>query len=186
METLGNDGSVLGSSERTVTDVPPVSVSNSLSSAHHFVSLKLTSWNYLFWRTQMLPFLEGQGLLGFIDGTVPFPAIVSATTSTTESSGATATDLSARQASWRRQDKAILSMLISSLSEETLRLAVGRSTSRQLWQTIEQTLGSSTRSQALRLLGELQALRQGDSSISDYLGRAQMLVDELALARSSG
>ncbi|XP_019167709.1 PREDICTED: uncharacterized protein LOC109163420 [Ipomoea nil] len=73
-------------------------------------------------------------------------------------------------------------MLISSLSEETLRFTVGRGTSRQLWQVIEQTLDSSTRSRALRLLGELQGLRQGDSSIWDYLGRAQMLIDELALA----
>ncbi|XP_019163590.1 PREDICTED: uncharacterized protein LOC109159932 [Ipomoea nil] len=158
METLGvnDDGSVLGSSERTVTEVPSMPTGNSLSSAHHFVSLKLTSRNDLFWRTQMLPFLEGQGLLGFIDGTVPFPTASPATSSTVYSDAAAASDLSARKISWRRQDKAILSMIISSLSEETLRLAVGRGTSRQLWQVIEQTLGSSTRSRALPLLGELQ------------------------------
>ncbi|XP_019193816.1 PREDICTED: uncharacterized protein LOC109187885 [Ipomoea nil] len=69
-------------------------------------------------------------------------------------------------------------MLISSLSEETFRFAVGKGT---LWQVIEQTIGLSTRSRALRLLGKLQGLHQGDSSISDYLGHAQMLIDELAL-----
>ncbi|XP_019155699.1 PREDICTED: uncharacterized protein LOC109152448 [Ipomoea nil] len=183
MENVGvNDDSVLGSSEWTVTEVPTMPASGNLSSAHHFVSLKLTSRNYLFWRTQMLPFLEGQGLLGFIDGTTPFPTTSPALTSTADSAPAAVSDLPARQLAWRRQDKAILSMLISSLSEKTLRFAVGKGTSRQLWQVIEQPLGSSTRSHALWLLGELQGLRQGDSSISNYLGRAQMLIDELALA----
>ncbi|XP_019188357.1 PREDICTED: uncharacterized protein LOC109182662 [Ipomoea nil] len=180
MENIGvNDGSVLGSSERTVTEIP---TSGSLSSAHHFVLLKLTSRNYLFWRTQMLPFLEGQGLLEFIDGSTPFLTASPALASTADSAPKVVSDLPTWQLAWRRQDKVILSMLISSLSEETLRFTVGKGTSRQLWQVIEQTLGSFTRSRALLLLGELQGLRQGDSSISDYLGRAQMLIDELALA----
>ncbi|XP_019168046.1 PREDICTED: uncharacterized protein LOC109163798 [Ipomoea nil] len=187
LEGLGlpDDGSVR-SSERTVTETSPMPTRNNLSSAHHFVSLKLTSRNYLFWRTQMLPFLEVQGLLGFIDGSIPYPVTASvaaadAVASTVDSLAA-AGDLVARQVAWRRQDKAILSLLISSLSEETMRFAVGRSTSRQLWLTIEQSLASSSRSRALRLFSELLALRQGDSSIADYIGRAQLLIDDLVLA----
>ncbi|XP_019169563.1 PREDICTED: uncharacterized protein LOC109165311 [Ipomoea nil] len=182
MENIGvNDGSVLGSFEWTVTEIPTMPASGSLSSTHHFVSLKLTSRNYLLWRAQMLPFLEGQGLLGFINGSTPFPTASPALASTADSAPTVVSDLPTRQLAWRLQDKAILSMLISSLSEETLRFAVGKGTSWQLWQVIEQTLGLSTRSRALRLLSKLQGLRQGDSSISDYLGRAQMLIDELDL-----
>ncbi|XP_019173905.1 PREDICTED: uncharacterized protein LOC109169478 [Ipomoea nil] len=185
---LPDDGSIR-SSERTVTETSPMTTSNSLSSAHHFVSLKLTSFGghgssaHLFWRTQMLPFLEGQGLLGFIDGSLQYSvtALADASTSTVDSLTA-ASELVARQVAWKRQDKAILSLLISSLSEETMRFAVGRSTSRQLWLTIEQSLASSSRSRALRIFGELQALRTGDSSIADYIGRAQLLVDDLAFA----
>ncbi|XP_019151866.1 PREDICTED: uncharacterized protein LOC109148584 [Ipomoea nil] len=186
MEGLGlpDDGSVR-SSERTVTETSPMTTGNNLSSAHHFVSLKLISRNYLFWRTQMLPFLEGQGLLGFIDGSLQYPVAAPATTTDTAASTAdsltAANELVAWQVDWRRQDKVILSLLISSLSKETMRFTVGRSTSRQLWLTIEQSLASSSRSRALRLFGELQALRQGDSSIADYIGRAQLLVDDLAL-----
>ncbi|XP_019164430.1 PREDICTED: uncharacterized protein LOC109160610 [Ipomoea nil] len=177
-----NNGSVLGSSERTVTEIPTMPASGSLSSAHHFVSLKLTSRNSLFWRTQMLLFLEGQGLLGSIDGSTPFPTASPSLASTADSALAVVSDLPTRQLAWRRQDKAIFSMLISSLSKDTLRFADGKGTTWQLWKVIEQTIGSSTSSRALWLLGELQGLRQGDSSISDYLGRAQMLIDELALA----
>ncbi|XP_019172761.1 PREDICTED: uncharacterized protein LOC109168174 [Ipomoea nil] len=185
MAALGdnNDGSVRDSSERTVSEVAPVHPHPvpSLSSAHHFVSLKLTVHNYLFWRTQMLPFLEGQGLLGYVDGTHACPTGAAPVESTADSSAAAASGSASEQ--WRRQDKAILSLLISSLSDEMMHMAVGQSTSRALWLAIEQELGSATRSRALRLLGELQALTQGESSVSDYLGRARMLVEDLALAR---
>nr|GMC64405.1 chromatin target of PRMT1 protein-like [Ipomoea batatas] len=71
-----HDGSAPVSSERAVSDgavTTPPPVTTSLSSAHHFVSLKLSSRNYLLWRMQMVPFLSGQGLLGFVDGTLPCP-----------------------------------------------------------------------------------------------------------------
>lgn len=45
-----------------------------LSYAQHFISIKLTSKNYLFWRTQLLTFLRGQNLHGYIDGCTPCPA----------------------------------------------------------------------------------------------------------------
>ncbi|XP_019191193.1 PREDICTED: uncharacterized protein LOC109185693 [Ipomoea nil] len=187
MATFGDDnnGSVRDSSERTVSEVAPIHShpAPSLSSARHFVSLKLTIHNYLFWRTQMLPFLEGQGLIGFVDGTLACSTGAAPVESTAESSGAAASGASASASEqWRRQDKVILSLLISSLSDEMMHMAVGRSTPRALWLAIEQELGSATRSRALRLLGELQALSQGESSVSDYLGRARMLVEDLALA----
>lgn len=68
------------------------------------------------------------------------------------------------------------------MSEEVMHLAVGQSTSRQLCLAIEGSLGSSTRARTLHLVGQLQVLRQGNSSIDDYLGRAQMLIEDLALA----
>lgn len=54
----------------------PIVASNSLTLAHHFVSIKLMSRNYLFWRTQLLPFWNGQGLLDFVDSTAVCPAVV--------------------------------------------------------------------------------------------------------------
>ncbi|XP_019179773.1 PREDICTED: uncharacterized protein LOC109174981 [Ipomoea nil] len=182
MDGLGlPDVGSVRSSEQTVIETFLVPTGNSLSLSRHFVSLKLTSCNYLFWRTQMLPFLEGQGLLSFIDGSIPYPVAAPVAFASTSNSLAAAGELVARQGAWRRQDKARLSLLILSLSEETIRFAVGHSTSRQLWLTIDQSLASSSRSRALQLFDELQPLLQGDSSIADYIGRAQLLVDDLAL-----
>ncbi|XP_019191799.1 PREDICTED: uncharacterized protein LOC109186294 [Ipomoea nil] len=68
------------------------------------------------------------------------------------------------------------------MTEEVMYLAVGRNTSRDVWQSITAALGSSTRARCLNLLGQFQALRQGNSSPAEYLGRAQLLVEDLALA----
>ncbi|XP_019189249.1 PREDICTED: uncharacterized protein LOC109183638 [Ipomoea nil] len=122
------------SSERTVSTGPsasPVVAPPTLSSAHHFVSIKLSSKNYLFWRTQMVPFFCRQGLLRFVDGSHECPAVVTST-----SDGVISVDNSAVLV-WEQQDQAILSMLVASLSEEVMYLIVGYSTSRQVWQAIE-------------------------------------------------
>jgi hypothetical protein len=175
------DGSV-NSSERTVSDAAMSSSSSSivsLSTAHHFISTKLTYKNYLFWRTQVVPFLHGHDLMGFVDGTKPSPAVLLAADADTA-------DAMPRPnpayAVWMRQDQALLSMLVSSLSDEVMPIAVGRRTSRALWEAIIQTLSSSSRARALNLLGQLQGLDQGDSSVADYIGRAQVIVEELTLA----
>ena len=188
------DGSV-NSSERTVSDAAVTSAASpavaSMSIAHHYVSLKLTNNNFLFWRTQVVPFLRGHELLGFVDGSNPCPpatlpvvAVVPPASNPTagESSAILPAQPNPLHATWVRQDQAVLSMLISSLSPEVMHLAVGCPTSQALWQSLEQALASSTRAHTLHLLSQFQTIQQGDSSIADYIARAQVLVEDLALA----
>lgn len=160
----------------------------------------------------MVPFLRGQELLGYVDGSIPCPVVPlprvagspadhAAVESTGGSTAAAAEASQARpaatstgdyaaavsaasqaRAAWLRQDQAVLSLLISSLSKDVMHHAIGKQTSRLLWIALEQSLGSSTRTRALSLLTQFQALRQGDASITDYLGRARILVEDLALA----
>ena len=46
----------------------------SLSHTHQVISLKLTNTNYLYWRMQMLPYLLGQGVFVFVDGSNTCPS----------------------------------------------------------------------------------------------------------------
>ncbi|XP_019191716.1 PREDICTED: uncharacterized protein LOC109186244 [Ipomoea nil] len=174
------------SSERTITTAPagaPPSV-NTLTAAHHFVSTRLTMRNYLFWRTQVVPFLRGQGLLGFVDGSKPCPAATIAVTPESGSSTVTAATTAPNPAyeAWIQQDQAILSTIISSLSDKVMHLAVGRETSREVWDSLASTLASTTRARCLSLLGQFQTLRQGPGSPADYLGRCKMIAEALSLA----
>ncbi|XP_019177891.1 PREDICTED: uncharacterized protein LOC109173090 [Ipomoea nil] len=173
------------SSERTLTITTvssPNTNPNSLPSAHHFVSLKLTHRNYLYWRTQIIPFLRGQRLLGFIDGSRPCPSPVLEVSAGDSSDGTPTTVINPAHEAWIEQDASILSLLISSISEEVMYLTLGQTTSREVWLATETALGSSSQVRCLNLMGQFQSLRQGDASTQEYLGRAQHLVEDLALA----
>ena len=39
----------------------------------HMVTIKLSSSNYLLWKSQLLPLLESQELIGHVDGTLEPP-----------------------------------------------------------------------------------------------------------------
>ena len=40
----------------------------------HMITIKLSSFNYLLWKSQLLPLFESQDMLGYVDGTmVPSP-----------------------------------------------------------------------------------------------------------------
>jgi hypothetical protein len=84
-----------------------------LTHIHHLITIKLTRENYLLWKAQIVPYLKGQHLYGFLDGSrpTPTPATASAATPVLPDS-----DLQA----WHTQDQMILSALISSLSETVL------------------------------------------------------------------
>ena len=54
-----------------------------LSNTHQVISLKLTTNNYLYWRMQIKPYLLGQGVYAFVDGSYPCPAPYVTATDTT-------------------------------------------------------------------------------------------------------
>ncbi|GMP66010.1 hypothetical protein CsSME_00026551 [Camellia sinensis var. sinensis] len=124
--------------------------------------------------TQLLPYLRGQHLFQYIDGTLPCPP------STTTIDG-TATTNPAHSV-WKRQDQLILSLLIASLSEDILPLAVGCASSRALWLTLEQSLASPSHTRLLQLRLGLQQLKQNNRPATVYLQEAKSFADELTAA----
>ncbi|XP_019161899.1 PREDICTED: uncharacterized protein LOC109158448 [Ipomoea nil] len=177
------------SSERTASAAAGTSsptVGNTLSGAHHYITMKLTLKNYLFWRMQLLSFLRGQDLLGFVDGSFPCPPATILGTPTTGDSATTSAAgvavVNPAYHAWVKQDQTIVSLLVSSMADEVLHLALGRETSAAIWASITGALGSSSQARCLTLLSQFQMLRQGNASTADYLGRAGVLVEALIQA----
>ncbi|XP_019172647.1 PREDICTED: uncharacterized protein LOC109168048 [Ipomoea nil] len=83
---------------------------------------------------------------------------------------------------WIQQDQSILSLIISSLSDEVMHPTVGKNTAREVWPSITSALDSSMRARCLSLLGQFQTLRQGNGSPAEYFRRAQQLVEAVSLA----
>jgi len=146
-----------------------------LVNTHQVVSLKLTNINYLYWRMQMKPYLFGQGVFHFVDGSVPCPP-----SHIFDSSAGSSSIISPSFLCWKQHDQLILSALLSSLSVDVLHLVVDCSTSQCVWRTLEKALASPSNSRIMQLHGSFQDLRQGDSSVSLYMQPAKSLFDELA------
>uniref|UniRef100_A0A2N9G6M9 Uncharacterized protein n=1 Tax=Fagus sylvatica TaxID=28930 RepID=A0A2N9G6M9_FAGSY len=144
-----------------------------LTHIHHLITLKLTRENYLLWKAQIIPYLKGQHLYGFLDGSRPAP------TQATASAATPALPESDLQA-WHTQDQMILSALISSLSETVLAHVVNCRTSREVWLCLEKMFTSQSRARQMQLHHQISTLKKGDSSIADYFHKFTTLADTLA------
>uniref|UniRef100_A0A2N9GIX5 Reverse transcriptase Ty1/copia-type domain-containing protein n=1 Tax=Fagus sylvatica TaxID=28930 RepID=A0A2N9GIX5_FAGSY len=155
----------------TASTVTSPSAPTSLTAVHHLITIKLTRENYLLWKAQIVPYLKGQYLFGFIDGSRPAPSQISAS-----DSDAPHPDFQA----WHLQDQLIMSALISSLSENILAHVVKCSTSREVWVTLKRMFTSQSRARTMQIHYQLATLKKGDSSIADYFHKFTGLADTLA------
>ncbi|RVW27169.1 Retrovirus-related Pol polyprotein from transposon RE1 [Vitis vinifera] len=79
----------------------------------HMLTIKLTSSNYLLWRNQFVPLLASQELFGYLDGSITTPSpMITASDGTPKSNPA--------YTSWLHTDHTLLSLLYSSLTEESM------------------------------------------------------------------
>jgi hypothetical protein len=145
----------------------------SLSHTQQVISLKLTNTNYLYWRMQILPYLLGQGVFGFVDGSNTCPS-----THVLVHDGISL-QVNPLFQTWKQQDQLILSALLSSLSMEVLYLVVGCQSSCSAWGTLKQALASTSNSRIMQLHDSLQDLRHGDESVTQFMQKAKALFDEL-------
>ena len=109
----------------TETTLSILPTSPHLLVVHHLVTIKLNCENYLLWKAQIVPYLRGQHLFGFLDGSRPAPL---------QTLTVTAADIPTSQPNpdyhtWLVQDQMILSALISSLTENILAYVVRCTTS---------------------------------------------------------
>ena len=96
----------------------------------HMVAIKLSSSNYLLWKSQLLLLLESQELLGHVDGTLAPPPRFAAVDSQMPN---------IKHLTWKKTDQHLLSLLLSSLTKEAMAKVVGLSTSREVWLALENT-----------------------------------------------
>ncbi|KAG6402786.1 hypothetical protein SASPL_134999 [Salvia splendens] len=89
----------------------------------HMLTIKLSSTNYLLWRSQIYPLLIGQGLISLVDGSRPAPP-----TDVVDDENSTPNP--AHQ-SWRVDDQRLVSLIFSSLSEEAMSVVDNFSPSRK-------------------------------------------------------
>lgn len=96
----------------------------------------------------MLPYLKGQKVFYYIDGTIQQPAKTS-----TASDGSTIPNPSF--ANWETQDNLILTCIDSSLSDEVLAQITHYSTSTEVWIALSTAFASESRAKAIQVHSQL-------------------------------
>ena len=101
-----------------------------LSNMSNLMSIKLDYNNYIPWKHQLLTILEAYSLVEHIDSTAPKPSPF-----VLDASGNTTSVVNPHFQSWRIRDKALLSLINSTLTPLVFSLLVGVISSRELWNT---------------------------------------------------
>ncbi|CAH1443457.1 unnamed protein product [Lactuca virosa] len=139
----------------------------------HMLSLKLSTTNYLLWKTQVETLLQSQGLFGFLDGSdsPPLPA-----------STAPANVASAEKAKkdWLMQDRHLHSLLLSSLSEESMAETIGCKSSAEVWSALEKDYALQSKTREIQLKDDLQHMRRESLSVADFSSKFRGICDQLA------
>jgi hypothetical protein len=130
------------------------------------------------WSTLIIPYLEGQSLFGYVNGDTPCPPQF--IDSTDPSTGTSTQTLNPAYTAWYQQDKLILSLLLSTLSESLLTHVVGLKTSREVWLTLERMFAAQSQARVMHSRYQLATLKKGASSISDFFQKAQSIAHTLA------
>ena len=134
---------------------------------------------------QMKPYLIGQGVFLFVNGSHSCLSLLDLFNHSTAASTNINSGPSKAFLTWKHQDQLILNALLSSLSIDILHLVVDCPTSTIVWSTLESAPASPSNSRIMQLHGSLQDLRQGDDIVTLYLQKAKGLFDELAAAGRS-
>jgi hypothetical protein len=128
----------------------------------HMVTIKLSSTNFLLWRSQVVPLLQCQKLYGYVNGSTPMPSV--------------ATDPAAHNI-WKQFDQLVMSLLLSSLTEEALSITIGFTTSRDVWNSLETTFSQKSK------VRELHLVKHDSRSISEYSRIFKAHCDQLSAMR---
>ncbi|KAG9442408.1 hypothetical protein H6P81_018262 [Aristolochia fimbriata] len=138
------------------------------------VSLKLDRSNYLLWRSQFLPVLHSQGVMGFINGDIQPPAqFIPIADSTTPNP---------HYVAWFRVDQTLQSWILATLTPGAVGQMLGLKRAQAMWLTLEQTYASNLQARILHLRMELQNLKKGTMPIFEFLEKAKTLADSLSAA----
>jgi hypothetical protein len=162
----------------TSTLAPPAPVpTSSAQQFNHLLTVKLGQDNFLFWRAQFIPLLRSQGLQGFIDGSYPCPP--DQVPVQTEG-GRMALAPNPEHYAWVKQDQAILSAIVGSLTPSVSGLVLFATTAFDAWTTLNTSFGSQSSARAMQLRNKLGQMKKRDLTVHAYFNQVKMAADTLA------
>ncbi|KAL4588614.1 hypothetical protein LXL04_001506 [Taraxacum kok-saghyz] len=138
----------------------------------HKFGFTLSPTNYGYWKTMIRPFLITNGLVGYIDGSIPCPSkTIAAQPAPTPNPEYTA---------WIANDAHIRMLLLSTISETSFKHVQG-DTSSDIWLSLERAYAPHTSSREYTLKTQLLKIEmKPEETSATYIARAQEYSNALA------
>lgn len=150
-----------------------------ISNIGSLISVKLENHNYLLWKSQFLPVLRAYGLVGFVDGSIMCPSefLLDSNENPTK-------DVNPHYSSWIQQDQNVLCWINATLFEGVLAHVVGLKTARNVWEALERRFASLSWSRVIQLKTQLQNIKRGALTVTEYMKKIKHISDSLAAVLS--
>jgi hypothetical protein len=164
-------------SNPSIPNTATTAISFSIPNINHVApKIILEGPNYIAWVYQFRPILRTNDLMGIVDGTEPCPPkfIPSPTEDTPD-------QLNPNFVLWEKKDQYLLSWFIATLSDKVFSTVYGLETSRQVWTALANRYAAPSKTRIQDLRRQLQVLRQGNKTCSEYVHEAKSLADKLAM-----
>ena len=124
--------------------------------------------------------LESNGIMGYVDGLLPCPpqhCSISAESGITSSSSQ-----SDEYIVWKMHDRAIMQLITATLSPIAMSYAIGSTSSKYLWIRLKEQFSTVSTTSIFQMKSNLQTIKKGSDSISQYLHRIKEDRDYLSAA----
>jgi hypothetical protein len=144
------------------------------------ITIRLSADNYLYWHTQVVPLLRSNLIYGFVDGSLPCPSEEMPNPELSTNATAPPTITNPEFLAWHQQDQAILSAIVSSLTESVIGMVMLVSTSREAWETLEASFASQSTTRVMQIRGALGKVKKLDSTATDYFNKVKSMADVLS------
>jgi hypothetical protein len=144
------------------------------------VNVKLDESNYLNWNFQMQLLLESNGIMGYVDGLLPCPpqhCSISAESGITSSSSQYDEYIV-----WKMHDRAIMQLITATLSPIAMSCAISSTSFKDLWLGLKEQFSTVSRTSIFQMKSNLQTIKKGSDSVSQYLHRIKEARDYLSAA----
>ncbi|KAL5778583.1 hypothetical protein ACOSQ2_009320 [Xanthoceras sorbifolium] len=156
----------------------------SLAKTLHFnLPIKLDEDNYIYWKTQILPAVNALDLEEYIDSS-KHPPSQFISVQVTDESGNVRLELQPNKEyqKWKKSDQILLFWLISTLSQKVVGQVTKCKSSLEAWSKLENLYSQKSMAKILNLRQQLQTIRKGSHSVSDFVLKIKNIGDALSAA----
>ncbi|XP_021815955.1 uncharacterized protein LOC110758400 [Prunus avium] len=119
--------------------------------------------------------LEGNGIMGFLDGSAPCPPQF------VDSSSDSATRIvSNAYKVWKIHDKALMALITATLSASAISCIIGSQSATDMWTSLKERFADVSRASIFQMKTDLQNIKKGSESIDQYFQRIKDAKDQLS------